>query len=144
MVMSARQLAYSCRLYEDCLNTLHAALRNQMKVAKSQSGKIPSQISQSYQQLKEQIQQDVDLLQSIKDEIGAVADGVAISFACTVIFSAVIGRQQKIKHLEDRLMSRVQLITSFMMKDIYKARIMLMLICQISLLVHFIGEKWIQ
>jgi hypothetical protein len=124
MVLAARQLMHTCWIYEDSLMSLHSELLNQIKISKSSTqAKPPARLVKAFEQVKEQIQLDTVLLQKILNETNKVTQATnKTEFIRNVITSEITGRANTFKSLEFALMNRVQLITAFMMKEVWRVR----------------------
>lgn len=104
------------------MKSLQNGLRGKINVSKSQGGKgVDIQLLRRYDHIKEQIKSDIVLLENINKE----AKGISMSsntgeFLRNVIVNELSGKTNTIKKLENDLMVRVQLVTAFMMKDVWK------------------------
>ena len=130
LIMSTRQLMHSCILYEDCLNTLKIGIRDKIKAQLTIKGKSTNgtKLKQSMELIFSQIQQDCNLLNTIKSETLSVAHSSSeYSVFRNVLLSQVTGRVEKLKNLETELLKRVQIITAFMMKDVWNVSYILIL-----------------
>jgi hypothetical protein len=104
--------------------SLHSELLNQIKISKSSTqAKPPARLVKAFEQVKEQIQLDTVLLQKILNETNKVTQATnKTEFIRNVITSEITGRANTFKSLEFALMNRVQLITAFMMKEVWRVR----------------------
>mmetsp|Transcript_19822 Transcript_19822/g.28506 ORF Transcript_19822/g.28506 Transcript_19822/m.28506 type:complete len:494 (+) Transcript_19822:86-1567(+) len=121
MVIKARQLMHSCQLYEDCLTTFQTAMREKIQSA-AFSGRHSTDLDRSLNQIKEQVALDTELLKAIVELSRSISESSKkYNRVSNAVFTHFTKRDDKIKELENELMNRVQLITSLMMTDMWKA-----------------------
>lgn len=121
-MLAARKLMHTCWIYEDSLMSLHTELLNQIRISHSNSQmKTPPTLLKAYEQVKEQIQLDIILLKKILNETSKVSQSTnKTELIRNVITSELTGRANTFNSLECTLLNRVQLITAFMMKEVWK------------------------
>lgn len=133
LIIAARQLMRSCELYEDCLKTLKNNLEERVNFnangsVASSSGKKSApdsgknDLDRSLDLVYKQIESDAELLKEILN----VTEGIAKTHKkYNIFFNSMLslssGRVDTIKELESELIKRVQMITTLMMRDVYKA-----------------------
>lgn len=121
VIISARQLMRSCQLYEECLTTLKSTLLQKLKSAQFSGKGGSSDFEQSLERLSNQVSDDSALLKQILHETESISKSTKErSYLRNAMTTLLTGRSEKIKALESELMNRVQIVTSLMMKDIFK------------------------
>lgn len=128
LVLAARQLMRSCQLYEDCISTLKSSFQEQQLRLSNLSGSGKDSVAainakKAIEQATIQIQSDVELLNKIQSSMESLVDS---STKRNVFVNALVTlstkRDQTMVDLSNQLMSRVQLMTAMMTKDLWKVR----------------------
>jgi hypothetical protein len=118
---------HSCQLYEDCLRTLSKSMREKNKSLPSgetlsaAQAELVRETKRSIGAVFSQVELDRQLLMKIKEQTESVAKSTsAYSVYANAAISLATGRVEGIKRLESELLVRIQLVTAFMVKDIWK------------------------
>jgi hypothetical protein len=105
---------HSCERYEECLSTFQSTITNQSKFSSED-------ITKSLKDIYHQIELDTVLLKTISIETNSVLESTSShSLIYNAFLTALSGRAQKIKSLENELMTRIENITLLMIKDVWK------------------------
>lgn len=117
MTKSAQQLAHACQMYFECLNSVVSALNDQSKGGKK--------LSRELQNLLENVNTQVRMDQNLLDEISSECQSILSSkskygFVSNMIISAASKRAETLKVLENKLVSRTQVLTSMMLQDVWR------------------------
>lgn len=143
---SARLLMHSCKLYEDAMLTIQAAVKEKLSNPAFSGKETPAalELQASLKRIDEQISLDVGLLNDILKETEAIKESKAKGgFIRNVFTSVATSRVDNIKDMSNQLMDRFQVISAFMMKDIWKVCTILKFILFIlifSLPIHWIPD----
>ena len=127
LLNSARLLIHSCRLYEDALSTLQSTLAEKFETTValiSTAGSCEESlkdISVERTRVEEQVQLDTDLLKEILETVESIRDSKANrGFLVNVLKSITSGRVDKVQECSIQLNSRFQIISTLMIKDLWK------------------------
>lgn len=111
---------HSCQLYEDCLNTLQTSMNENYLLAGAKSGTSKMDLEASIARIRSQVELDCTFLEQVLKEATVVGKNAKKNHYVRAILNVSAGRQNKIKELQSELATRVQMITSLMMKDVWK------------------------
>lgn len=122
---------HSCHLYEEAVRTIQVTIqekRNNPAYAGREAA--ASELSNSVRRIEEQVALDTELLKGILRECESIKDSKAKGGIMRNVFTSMTtGRVDTIKDYSNQLMERFQIISAFMMKDIWKVHRTLMLFC---------------
>jgi hypothetical protein len=118
LTKSSQQLAHACQMYFECLNSVVSALNDQSKGGKK--------LSRELQNLLENVNTQVRMDQNLLDEISSECQSILSSkskygFVSNMIISATSKRAETLKVLENKLVSRTQILTSMMLQDVWRS-----------------------
>lgn len=109
-MIASRQLMRSCQIYQDSLSLLQRKLEEQ-----NAFGAIGGVADAQLQTICDQIKDDTSLLKEISDQTQKITQSTEkYSVLRNAIMTLTSGRAEKLKELEQQLMTRVQTISMLM------------------------------
>ena len=127
-MLTCRQLLHSTQLYAECLQSVQDVWNDSTKTSSS------PEVKKSLTRISTLVANDIDLLQKIKTEVDEIFKSHnSKGLLQNVMISKWTGRIDRIHRMESELMNRFQVITSIMVKDIFKVSLVHIFLSCISL-----------